>query len=161
MERDSSYKTRLLQGESHRGKPQRADLRGAILGVANLGGTPLRGATLRGADLGEANLCEADLGEANLCEADLSRAILQNASLLTSRLINANFDGAILTEACLWKTQRAGWSIKGVICESIHWDAEKEKLDTFELGEFERLYSEKARVRIKYPGGSCHNQRVE
>src|SRR5262249_19610829 len=79
--------------------------------------------------------------------------ILQNASLRVSRLINAIFDGANLTNACLWETQRAGWSIKGVICESIYWDEEREKLDAYEPGDFERLYSEKARVQIKYLGG--------
>src|SRR5262249_4539238 len=108
--------------------------------------------------LSGADLSGADLSEAVLSEADLSRAILigagiQGAVLLSARLISANFDGANLTEACLWETQRAGWSIKGVICESVYWDKEAKKLDTFEPGDFERLYSEKTRVQIKYPGG--------
>jgi hypothetical protein len=136
----------------------KADLTGADLKFANLSEANLSEADLSKADLRLANLGMADLTEATLIDADLSGAkltdaILQNADLLASRLINAKLDRANLTKACLWETQRAGWSIKGVICESIYWDAKREKLDTFEPGEFERLYSEKARVQIKYPGG--------
>src|SRR5262245_52633413 len=135
-----------------------ADLSRAILRRANLNRADLRGGDLRRANLAETNLSGTDLSGADLSEAVLSEAIisganLQNASLAASRLINANLDGADLTMACLWETQRAGWSIKGVICELVYWDEKKEKLDTFEPGDFERLYSEKARVQIKYPGG--------
>jgi uncharacterized protein YjbI with pentapeptide repeats len=140
-----------------------ANLTGAKLNQANLTKADLRRAKLSmakliGAKLIEAKLIEANFFVARLNRADLSRAKLsganlQDASLKASRLINANFDGANLTGARLWETQRAGWSIKGVICESVYWDRAEKKLDTYEPGEFERLFSEKARVQIKYPGG--------
>jgi uncharacterized protein YjbI with pentapeptide repeats len=135
-----------------------ADLRAADLRVADLSGATLKETNLNltnlsGSNLTGANLTGADLTEAHLTDASLTKAVLQYTSLQASRLMNANFDGAILTRACLWETQRAGWSIKGVICESVYWDRERKKLDTFEPSDFERLYSEKARVQIKYPGG--------
>src|SRR6266545_1611588 len=151
----------------------RAILRDADLSEANLSGTKLSGANLieanltmailtgavlNGANLIEANLLEADLSGADLTGVDLSRvklteATLRNASLQASRLLNANLDGAILTGACLWETQRTGWSIKGVICESVFWGEGGKKLESFKPGDFERLHSEKARVQIKYADG--------
>jgi uncharacterized protein YjbI with pentapeptide repeats len=141
----------------------RADLTGAKLRAADLTRATLFGADLTkanlnrailfGADLTRAILAGASLFGADLSEATLTEANLQDASLLASRLMKANFDGANLTGACLWEAQRAGWSIKGVICGSIYWDKEREKLETYESGDFERLYSEKARVQIKYPCG--------
>jgi uncharacterized protein YjbI with pentapeptide repeats len=132
---------------------RRADLTMADLSGADLSGADLSGANLSGANLIDANLSRSGIIGASLSEAKLGGAILQDASLSVSRLINANFDGANLNGAHLWETKRAGWSIKGVICESVYWDEKKEKLDKFEPGDFERLYSEKARVQIKYPGG--------
>src|SRR6266508_3742986 len=145
-----------------------ADLSGANLSEANLNKANLTmailtGAVLNGANLIEANLLEADLSGADLTGADLSwvdltrakltEATLRNASLQASRLLNANLDGAILTGACLWETQRTGWSIKGVICESVFWGEGGKKLESFKPGDFERLHSEKARVQIKYADG--------
>src|SRR6266545_2883895 len=145
-----------------------ADLSGAvltraILRDADLSEANLSGAVLNGANLIEANLLEADLSGADLTGADLSwvdltrakltEATLRNASLQASRLLNANLDGAILTGACLWETQRTGWSIKGVICESVFWGEGGKKLESFKPGDFERLHSEKARVQIKYADG--------
>jgi hypothetical protein len=135
-----------------------AHLSGADLTAANLSGADLLGANLSRANLTAANLIRADLFEANLNGAELIRghltgANLTGADLNRTRLIGANLDGANLTKSRLWATQHADWSIKGVICESIYWDAEGKKLETYEPGEFERLYSEKARVQIKYRGG--------
>src|SRR6266508_3530852 len=140
-----------------------ANLGGANLIEANLTMAILTGAVLNGANLIEANLLEADLSGADLTGADLSwvdltrakltEATLRNASLQASRLLNANLDGAILTGACLWETQRTGWSIKGVICESVFWGEGGKKLESFKPGDFERLHSEKARVQIKYADG--------
>jgi len=70
-----------------------------------------------------------------------------------ARLVNARLDGATLTGASLWETQRTGWSIKRLICESAYWDKERKELTTYEPGEFERLYAEKIKVLVRYPGG--------
>src|SRR6266508_2945267 len=136
----------------------RAILRDADLSEANLSGTKLSGANLIEANLTMADLSGADLTGADLSWVDLTRAklteaTLRNASLQASRLLNANLDGAILTGACLWETQRTGWSIKGVICESVFWGEGGKKLESFKPGDFERLHSEKARVQIKYADG--------
>jgi len=130
-----------------------AHLSEAALRKAVLTGTYLTDALLNKADLRGAYLKRADLRRADLTGAFLGGAILQGTSLQASRLINANLDRANLTGAHLWETQRAGWSIKGLICESVYWDEKRVKLDKYAPGEFERLYSEKVRVQIKYPGG--------
>ena len=70
---------------------QRADLRGA-----NLGRADLRGADLYGANLGEANLYGANLRGANLGGANLANANLANADLGEADLANANLRGVHL-----------------------------------------------------------------
>jgi hypothetical protein len=144
------------------------DLSGVYLSGARLSGALLRGTQLNRADLSRAHLRGADLRGAVLRGADLSGAILRgadlvgticeqvnfgNADLRTARLINANLDGATLTGARLWETQRAGWSIKEVLCESVYWDEKSKELTTYNPDEFERLYAEKVRVLVRYPGG--------
>jgi Pentapeptide repeats (8 copies) len=114
------------------------DLRGAHLEWANLRGAALEGANLRGAHLEEAHLEEANLTGAALHRANLIRAIL---------------NGAILTDACLWETQRAGWSIRGVICEAVYWDEDRKDRTTYAPGEFERLYADKTKIVLRYEGG--------
>jgi uncharacterized protein YjbI with pentapeptide repeats len=105
----------LLQGvqawNQWRGKSQLMipDFTKAILGAADL-----RGADLRMADVSRADLSDADLSDADLSDADLRSARLQNAT----------FNNAVLTAASLWETQRAGWSIKKIICERAFWDEE-------------------------------------
>src|SRR6266498_3870830 len=135
-----------------------ADLTGAKLNYANLDRARLGTAKLVGAKLVLAKLVGANLTGANLVGANLSGAVLsgtklRNATLLTSRLINANFDGADLTKACLWETQRAGWSIKGVICDSIYWDENGEEESFYGPGEFERLFADKTKVKLFYKDG--------
>ena len=49
----------------------------------------------------------------------------------------SNLDGATLTDACLWETQRAGWSIKGFVYERIHLDVERKDRKTYGIGEVE------------------------
>jgi|GEM_PF-574415 len=146
----------------------RADFRGAHLCGIYLSGAALSGADLReadlsgahldGADLSRVNLSGADLGGADLRRADLSHARcveanFNNASLRLARLIGTNLDGATLTAAHLWETQRTGWSINGVICESVYWDTEGKELTTYAPGEFQRLYSDKTRIVLFYKGG--------
>lgn len=73
-------------------------------------------------DLWAANLSGAHLTAAHLDGADLRRAYFYRADLHLANLIAANLDGATLTDACLWETQREGWSIQGIICEAVYWD---------------------------------------
>jgi hypothetical protein len=120
----------------------------AKLGRANLEGADLRGANLRGANLnraklGGANLARADLRYTNLCDADL-----RTATLLDSRLSKAN-----LTGVKLWETQRTGWSVKEVICRHAFWDRNGRELTEYEEGEFERVFADKPRIVLSYPGG--------
>jgi uncharacterized protein YjbI with pentapeptide repeats len=155
-----------------------ANLVGANLGDADLNDTTLEGANLTGADLGRAdfaqsNLTKANLRNANLAEASLFRANLSNAvlamaelnhanlrhanlsaaDLRSANLQRANLDGANLTNARLWETQRAGWSIQGVLCECAYWDENASVLTCYAPGEFERLYSEQTCIELFYEGG--------
>lgn len=129
------------------------DLQGADLSRAILRGTNFSRANLSGANLRDTELIGADLNDVNLKDADLSNANLQKASLQTARLIGAKLDGANITDACLWETQRAGWSIKGVICESVYWDQEAEVKTTYAPGEFERLFADKTMIRLFFKDG--------
>lgn len=78
-----------------------ADLGGAYLGDANLRGAYLRGADLRGAYLRDANLRDADLGGANLRGANLGGANLGGANLGCADLRGAYLRGAYLGDAYL------------------------------------------------------------
>lgn len=134
------------------------DLNGTHLNGARLYRTTLSRVDLRGAYLSGAYLIRADLSGAYLSGVDLSGAIYErvnfsNANLSLARLLGANLNGATLTEAHLWETQRTGWSIKGVVCESVYWDKEGKELTTYGPGEFERLYAEKVKVLVRYPEG--------
>jgi uncharacterized protein YjbI with pentapeptide repeats len=160
-----------------------ANLTGAILQEANLNQANLTGAILSGVKLREANLSQAifkktdlreidlsrkdltnvdfseanimlaNLSDANLSGANLSKTKLQNVNLQTARLINSNLDEANLTGAHLWETQRAGWSIKGIICESVFWDKEAKEKTEYTPGEFERLFSGQTKIKLFYKDG--------
>jgi hypothetical protein len=131
----------------------KADLRGADLREANLRGTDLREADLRETNLRGADLREANLTEANLREANLAEANLRSADLRAARLINVNLDSANLTGAELWETQRAGWSIKGSICEYAYWDLEAKEKTSYHPSEFERLFAAQTKIRLFYKDG--------
>jgi uncharacterized protein YjbI with pentapeptide repeats len=118
----------------------RPDLGGADLSEVDLRYADLNWADLFEANLSRANLSKADFSEADFTWADLSNVDFHHASLLLAKLINANLDGANLTGTCLWKTQRAGWSIKGVICEYVYWDRESKEKTEYAPGEFEKLF---------------------
>ena len=128
-------------------------LRGTEFRGANLSRATLIGATLSGAILLGADLSGADFSGADLWRADLREAFLREADCRATKLIEVNLNGATLTDACLWETQRAGWSIQGVICEAIYWDKDRQERITYAPGEFERLYADKTRVILKYAGG--------
>lgn len=125
----------------------------ANLTRANFSEADLSGAIFSEADLSEANLSGAILSESNLSGAILSEAILQKASLTAARLLYAKLDNANLTEACLWETQRAGWSIKGIVCESVYWDRDAKEKTVYVPGEFERLFADKTIIRLFYKDG--------
>ncbi len=72
------------------------DLRGALLGNANLPGANLAGANLENADLRSANLQGANLELANLSGANLEGANLQGAKLNGTLLNGANLCRATL-----------------------------------------------------------------
>lgn len=130
-----------------------ANLNGANLSCANLNEANLSGANLSGANLSGAHLSGANLSGAHLSNAICEQTIFSNADLRLARLLGANFNGATLTGACLWETQRAGWSINGVICESVYWDTEAAECTTYGPSDFERLYSDKTKIVLFYPGG--------
>ncbi|NTV25902.1 MAG: pentapeptide repeat-containing protein [Chlorobiaceae bacterium] len=155
-----------------------SNMNGAYLNGSNLEGANLNGAHLNGSNLKEANLKEANLKEANLKEAhlhganlegsnleganlerayldrsNLKKADLKHTDISIASLIDANLDGANLTGAKLWEATRSGWSIKDVICEYVYFDREGKHKTEFAPGEFERLYSEKARIVLQYKDG--------
>jgi uncharacterized protein YjbI with pentapeptide repeats len=145
-----------------------ADLRGASLYAADLSWTDFERANLTGADLTAAQFGGTDFDldpfrDASLVGASLSRTDFSGMSLkcvdLTgvdfreARLIDTNLDGATLTDCWLWETQRAGWSIQDVICEAAYWDRDRQKRETYSVGEFERLYADKTKIVVHYDGG--------
>src|SRR5437867_1218513 len=84
-----------------------------------------------------------DLSGADLRGANLSEANLWGAKLYEANLTGANFNGATISYAWLGATQRAGWSIQGIICEAVAWDNKFENAQ-YSPGEFERLYTDKS-----------------
>jgi uncharacterized protein YjbI with pentapeptide repeats len=140
-----------------------ADLSEAILNGANLHGARVSNAQLISASLLWVNLSGVNLTEANLSMASLYQADLRGANLTNANLTGANLDSASLQRACLdhatltdarlWETQRAGWSIQKVICERIYWNESDSEVTEYAPGEFERLYSDRTRIELIYPGG--------
>jgi hypothetical protein len=132
----------LAQADFVSAQMRGASFRGAYMEEALLGQAALAESDFTGADLTSTNFIYADLTAANLTAADLGMA----------RLAQATLDGAILEDACLWETQRADWSIKGVKCERVFWDGEKKTPTTYEPGEFEALHGSFPKVSINYKG---------
>jgi uncharacterized protein YjbI with pentapeptide repeats len=130
-----------------------AELRSADLSGANLSGANLSGAELSGANLSGANLNGAELSGANLSGANLNGANLNKTDFRSARLQNATLNNAVLTAARLWETQRAGWSIKDIICERAFWDEGSREPTEYGDGEFEKLHSEQACIELFYQGG--------
>jgi uncharacterized protein YjbI with pentapeptide repeats len=128
--------------------PYKHGLMGANLTGVLLNGANLAGANLSDADLDWSDLSGADLRNTNLCRTNLTGADLRSASLQKARL-----NHAILTDAQLWETQRAGWSILGVICERAFWDRNAKEPSLYKPGEFERLHSEQTCIELFYQNG--------
>jgi uncharacterized protein YjbI with pentapeptide repeats len=138
----------------------RAYLSGADLSKANLSGADLIGAKLIGTKLSGANLSGANLVGANLSGAYLKGAYLKGANLIGANSIGANFCGAnlkrakaldanfqkaILTGACIedWYTNSAT-NLDEVICNYIYLQADQKErrpeLGNFAPGEFAHLF---------------------
>jgi uncharacterized protein YjbI with pentapeptide repeats len=131
----------------------RARLIGAHLEGANLKRARLQGANLEDAILDGAILEGAILDGAHLEGASCFNTIFRDAALQRTALIGTRLDGADLTGVKLWETQRADWSIKGVICQRAFWDRNGEERTDYEEGDFERIFAEKLRIVLQYPGG--------
>ena len=78
---------------------ERANLRRADLGGADLSYADLRRANLSDADLSDADLRSANLSYANLSDANLRRADLSYANLSDANLSDADLSGAYLSGA--------------------------------------------------------------
>jgi uncharacterized protein YjbI with pentapeptide repeats len=152
-------------GEAHLGN---ANLSDAILIQAEMSRIDLRRAILDRADLSQARMTAADLSAAQLHQTNFTRANLhrvvfystalidanlRGADLTCANLQNATLDRADLTDAYLWETLRAGWSIQGVICERAFWDRAGKSVTEYAPGEFELLYSEQTSIELFYQGG--------
>ncbi len=135
-----------------------AQLSGSNMRFANLSWVTGRWVEFSGAYLEEARGINADFRhgdfqKAYLVGANFSKARLAGADFRGANLIAARLDLANLSGTKLWGTQREGWSIKGVICESAYWDEEGLELTEYVQGEFERAYAEKPKIVLKYPDG--------
>ena len=96
------------------------DLRGADLNDADLRGANLRGSNLRGADLRGANLRGADLREANLRGTDLKSASLKGADLKGSDLKGADLDYTDLSSADLSNADLRGVDLNNADLQDIN-----------------------------------------
>lgn len=96
----------------------RADLTETVFIRAKLISANLRQADMIGAKLHRADLRKADLGKTDLFGADISEVDLRGANLASS-----NLSSAIITGALLYGTVRDDWTLDGIICDYIYWDA--------------------------------------
>jgi uncharacterized protein YjbI with pentapeptide repeats len=128
-------------------------LSGRKLIRANLHAADLSGANMVNADLSWANLAHADLRRANLAFANLTGADLTGADLRSASLQNAFLDRCRATGVSLWETQRAGWSIQDILCESAFWDENAKHPTAYGPHDFERLHSDRTHIELLYPSG--------
>jgi hypothetical protein len=153
LSRTDLHRAGLGRTDLHHADLSNANLRGAILCGANLRNANLRGASLSRTDLSNANLRGASLSYAILRGAILHRVDLGDADLREAMLIDSRLDGANLTGVKLWETQRGGWSIKSVTCRRAFWDRDGKEPTEYGDGDFERIFAEKPRIVLRYPGG--------
>lgn len=138
-------------------------LSGATLTFANFFQANFRAADLTGADLSFAHFSGANLEEVTMIGADCTGANFADAKFFNSDLkwaklgqanfIDANLDKSDVSGALLWEIQRSGWSIKQITCSYAFWTREGVEQTEYQDGEFERLYAEKPRIVLRYPGG--------
>jgi uncharacterized protein YjbI with pentapeptide repeats len=145
-----------------------ARLHGVNLTGANLYKAQMRSAQAELTNLSEGNLRQADLGrsifvscdlreaclfDANLSDATIRSSHIERADLRRAALWGVDLDGSTLTDSKLWESQRSGWSIKEIICESVYWDERAITPTLYSLNEFERLYSSQVLIDLFYDGG--------
>ncbi|NJK47128.1 pentapeptide repeat-containing protein [Candidatus Gracilibacteria bacterium] len=123
--------SRLIGADLSEADLSRASLTGADLRKANFTkaslkwacfiGADLRDTNLNGADLTGADLTDANLTGANLTGANLTGVDLTGASLVGTQAHNTNFQGAILTGACLenWKIDKTT-QLSELICDYLY-----------------------------------------
>lgn len=126
----------------------RADMTGADFSGVDLSGIILRERDLRGTTFRGADMSRSDLTGSNLTGGDLTGTDLREANL-----IDAQLDRCTLTNAKLWETQRAGWSIGQVICDRCCWDRDGLVVTHYGPGDFERAFAEKPSIVLEYPNG--------
>ncbi len=123
------------------------------LARADITEADLTRATIREADLTEVNLRNANLQGADLTGSDLSKSILIQADFRSANLQQVTLHDVTAADVKLWETQRAGWSIRGILCECAYWDEEGRVPTYYAPGEFERLYSDQTCIELFYQGG--------
>ncbi len=105
------------------------------------------GRNLKGANLSNADLSDADLTEADISGATLQGANLERANLTKTQALNANFDQARLTGACLeaWNIDSTT-QLDGALCDYVYLlNNQRERRPSsgnFAPGEFTKLFQE-------------------
>ncbi|MDY7022347.1 MAG: pentapeptide repeat-containing protein [Cyanobacteriota bacterium] len=142
------------RGENPQIKPNLngADLRAAILRLSNLHGINFSQTDLGETDLKGADLVYANLAGANLKAADLRGANLWGVNLSRAQVLQTNFQGAILTGACIgdWIIDKET-NFTHVLCRFVYRrvnQQERQPLDpnvNFAPGDFAR------QIAIAYP----------
>jgi DnaJ-domain-containing protein 1 len=136
---------------------RRASLQGANLSLACLYRANLRGAFLNEVDLSSADLREADLYQASICKTNLIAARLDGANLSEAFLaythaLATNFEGVVLTGACIEALNTdSRTDFNNVVCDYVYLRYEKEERRphdrNFKPGEFTKLF-QKARETV-------------
>jgi uncharacterized protein YjbI with pentapeptide repeats len=123
----------------------------------HLGITPY---ALQNENLSELETCGISFERADLTSAKMSEAILclyDNCALFPdfrqATMIAAQLDHACITGARLWESQRSGWAIQGIDCESAAWDREGEKKEHYQRGRFERAFATSHQILLEYTDG--------
>lgn len=96
----------------------------------------------QGAKLTSARISGLRLDVSNHC-LDLRRADLHEVEISNSEI----------TCLLLGQTRIDEWSLKDVSCNSVYWDKQAEKENTYSDGEFSRAFSKKPKIQIHYPEG--------
>lgn len=131
-----------------------ADLLGANFEGANITKTRFDNANLVEVNLISARGIEADFYQASLESANLSNGIFIKAKFIMSRLVSSKLDGADITDAIMWESQRTLWSINNIICERCFWGAYKYNSPSeYVAGEFEKLHKHNPIIKVHFSQG--------
>ena len=129
----------------------------------------LENANFSGADISECNFSESKGSDANFTNTiglgvdfyrtDLQGAVLANsdfrkAMFAMTCLVDTCLDGADISDAVLWESQRVSWSIKGIRCSRCYWSENKEApFNKYVEGEFEKLHAYYPSVKLHFQDG--------